>query len=127
MAKLSCLPLAAALTGIATAAIAADLSGADIKTLISGKTVYLDIAGGGSATGAAGQGIIYYATDGTALFKTPKGGMWTGKWTIKDNTGCVEWKQAPTNACTRYDKQGDTITLINVSNGLPRGKLSKTA
>ena len=113
--------------GLASAASAADLTGAEIKSLISGKTVYLDIGGGGSSTGATGPGVIHYSADGTAVFKTPKGEMWTGKWTIKDNTGCVEWKQAPANACTRYDKQGDAVTLINVATGLPRGKITKTA
>ena len=113
--------------GLTASALAADLSGDQIKTLISGKTVYLDIGGGGSVTGATGPGVIFYAADGNAVFKTPKGEMWTGKWTIKENTGCVEWKQAATNACTRYDKQGDTVTLINVATGQPRGKIVKTA
>ena len=53
--------------------------------------------------------------------------MWTGTWTIKDNTACTEWKQAPSNACTRYDKQGETTTLINVATGQPRAKIVKTA
>lgn len=118
---------AAATFGLASAASAADLTDGEIKTLISGKTVYLEIGGGGSVTGATGPGVIYYNADGTAVFKTPKGEMWTGKWTIKGNTGCVEWKQATTNACTRYDKQGETITLINVATGQPRGKIVKTA
>ncbi len=113
--------------GLAASASAADLTGAEIKTLISGKTVYMEIGGGGSVTGASGPGMIYYSADGNAVFKTPKGEMWTGKWTIKDNTGCVEWKQATANACTRYDKQGDTITLINMATGQPRGKIVKTA
>ena len=113
--------------GLAANASAADLTDAEIKTLISGKTVYLDIGGGGSITGATGPAVIFYAADGNAVFKTPKGEMWTGKWSIKGNQGCVEWKQAPTNACTRYDKQGETVTLINVATGQPRGKITKTA
>ncbi len=119
--------LAFAALGFSVAAAAADLTGAEIKAMISDKSVYLDIGGGGGVTGATGAAVIYYATDGTAVFRTPKREIWTGKWTIKDNTACVEWKQAPTNACTRYDKQGDTITLINVATGQPRGKIVKTA
>lgn len=113
--------------GLASAASAGDLTGAEIKTLISGKTVYLEIGGGGSVTGATGPGVIYYAADGNAVFKTPKGELWTGKWVIKDNSACVEWKQAPTNACTRYDKQGDVVSLINMATGQVRGKIAKTA
>ena len=127
LARTNILLATASAFGLATAAYAADLTGAEIKTLISGKTVYIDVGGGGTATGASGPGVIYYAADGSALYKTPKGEMWTGKWTIKDNTACTEWKQATTNACTRYDKQGDTITMINAATGLVRSKLVKTA
>lgn len=111
---------------MAGSAYAADLKDADIKELISGKSVYLELTAA-SVTGAAGNGVIYYAADGTALYKTAKGEMWHGTWTIKDNQGCVVWKETPNNACTRYDKQGDTITLINVATGQPRGKVTKTA
>jgi len=46
-------------------AAAAELTAAEIKDLISGKTVYLETAAG-SVTGTVGQGVIYYAADGTA-------------------------------------------------------------
>ena len=118
---------AASVFCLASTASGADLTGADIKTMISGKTMYLEVGGGGTSTGASGPGVIYYGADGTALYKTPKGEMWTGTWTIKDNTQCTVWKQAPSNACTRYDKQGDTVTLFNTATGLARGKITKTA
>ena len=107
-------------------ALAADMTGAEIKEYISGKSVYLEL-GAGSVTGAAGQGVIFYDPAGTALYKTPKGEMWHGTWTIKDNSACVIWKETPNNACTRYDKQGDVISIINASNGQTRGKVLKTA
>jgi hypothetical protein len=111
---------------LAGSAIAADLKDAEIKDLISGKTVYLELAAG-SVTGTTGTGAIYYNPDGTVLYRTGKGDIWHGSWTIKNNQGCVVWKEIPNNACTRYDKQGDVITLINVANGQARGKISKTA
>src|SRR5579871_5800308 len=40
-------------------AIAAELTGPEIKDMLSGKTVYLETAPG-SVTGTAGQGVIYY-------------------------------------------------------------------
>jgi hypothetical protein len=61
------------------------------------------------------------------LYKTPKGEMWHGTWTIKDNTACNDWKELPNNACTKYEKEGDTITLINAQTGQTRGKVIKTA
>jgi hypothetical protein len=65
--------------GLIGSALAADMTGADIKTFISGKTVYLETTAV-SASGKAGQGVIYWAEDGTALYKTPTGAMWNGKW-----------------------------------------------
>jgi hypothetical protein len=107
-------------------ATAAEMTGAEIKELISGKSVYLELTAA-SVTGSAGQGVIYYAPDGSALYKTAKGVMWHGTWTMKDNTACVDWKESPNNPCTKYDKQGDTITTINVATGQARGKVLKTA
>ena len=104
-------------------AIAADLTGAQLKELLSGKSVYLENTA--TSTAGAGQGVIYYASDGTALYKTGSGKILHGTWTIKGNTACIDWKEQPNNPCTRYDKQGDTITSFNVATGQPRGKVLK--
>jgi hypothetical protein len=112
---------------LTAAAVAADLTEVQLKELLVGKTAYLELEAAGSVTGAGGTGVIYYSPEGTATYKTPKGEIWNGPYSFKDNTQCTEWKQAPTNACTRYDKQGDTITLYNVTTGKARGKLVKTA
>ena len=98
-------------------ATAADLTGAQIKELISGKSIYLENSA--TSTAGAGQGVIYYAADGTALYKTGQGKILHGTWTIKENTACIDWKERPNNPCSRYDKQGDTITVINVATGQP--------
>jgi hypothetical protein len=104
-------------------AAAADMTGAQIKELLSGNSLYLENTA--SSSGGAGQGVIYYAADGSALFKTAKGPILHGTWTIKENTGCVDWKEQPNNPCSRYDKQGDIITIVNVATGQPRGKVLK--
>jgi hypothetical protein len=104
-------------------AAAADLTSAELKTLLSGKSVYLENTA--TSTAGVGQGVIYYATDGSALYKTGSGKVLHGTWTIKDNTSCIEWKEQPNNPCSRYDKTGDTITVINVATGQVRGKVPK--
>jgi len=38
-----------------------------------------------------------------------------------------DWNEVPNNPCSRYDKQGDTITLINVATNQPRCKITKTS
>jgi hypothetical protein len=105
-------------------ATAAELTGAEIKELISGKSVYLELTAA-SAVGTPGQGVIYYAPDGNALYKTAKGVMWHGTWKIEGNAGCTDWKELPNNPCGKYDKQGDTISVINVATGQTRAKVLK--
>jgi hypothetical protein len=104
-------------------AVAADLTGAQLKELFSGKSVYLENTA--TSTAGAGQGVLYYAADGSALYKTGSGKILHGKWSLKENTLCIDWKEQPNNPCTRYDKQGDTITSFNVATGQPRGKVLK--
>ena len=93
----------AGVVGLAASALAADMTGADLKAFLSGKTIYIQTTAA-SATGTPGQGVIYWAEDGTALYKTPTGAMWHGKWEIKGNTLCADWKERPNNPCTRFDK-----------------------
>ena len=112
--------------GFIGSAFAADMTGADIKAFLSGHTVYLETTAA-SATGKPGQGVIYWAADGTSLYKTPTGAIWHGKWEIKGNTACTDWKEKPNNACVRYDKTGDTVTVIDAASGQARAKVVKTA
>ena len=112
--------------GLIGSALAADLTGAEIKEFLSGKTTYLETTAA-SASGTPGQGVIYWAEDGTALYKTPAGGMMHGNWEIKGNTNCTVWKERPGTGCTRYDKTGDTVTVIDATSGQVRAKIVKTA
>ena len=107
-------------------ALAADMTGAEIKAFLYGNTTYLETTAA-SASGKAGQGIIYWGTDGTALYKTPAGAIWHGKSEIKGNTNCTEWKERPGVGCTRYDKQGAAVTVIDVKSGEVRAKIVKSA
>ena len=106
-------------------ALAADMTGAEIKALISGKTTYAESTAA-SASGQSGQTTIFWAEDGSVLFKAPNGSITQGKWEIKDNTGCFELKGG-TMACSRYDKQGDAISVFDGKSGALRAKIVKTA
>ena len=112
-----------ALTG---SALAADMTGTDLKAFLSGKTSYLETTAA-SASGQAGQGVIYWTEDGTALYKTPSGALWHGNWEIKGNTNCTVWKERPGTACTRYDKTGDAVTVLDAASGQVRAKIVKIA
>lgn len=117
---------ATALTCLVGSAFAADMTGADVKALISGKSVYLETTAA-SASGKAGQGVVYVSEDGTALYKTPPGAIWHGKVEFKANTLCFDWKEKPNNPCVRYDKTGDTITILDAVSGQLRAKVVKIA
>ena len=94
------------------------MTGPEIKTFLSGKTVYLQTTAA-SSSGQAGQGAIYRVADGTALFKPANGSIMHGTWVIKDNTNCTDWKERPGSGCVRYDKTGDTVTVIDAASGKP--------
>jgi hypothetical protein len=76
----------ASICALGTAA-AVDMTGAEIQALISGKTGYVE-TGAGSVTGTVGQGAIYSGADGNGLYKTPKGPIWHGSWSIKGDLYC---------------------------------------
>jgi len=71
--------------------------------------------------------VINWAADGTALYKTPSGAIWHGNWQIKGNALCADWKEKPNNECVRYDKTGETITVLDALSGQLRAKVAKTA
>lgn len=106
-------------------AVAADLTGAQLKELISGKSLYLENTA--TSTAGAGQGVLYYAADGSSLYKTGSGKVLHGKWSIKENAVCLDWKEVSNTQCSRFDRQGDTITVFNVDTGQIRAKVSKIA
>src|ERR1700683_669972 len=118
--------VAAGVAGLVGPAFATDMTGAEIKTFLSGNTVYLETTAA-SSSGQAGNAVIYWAADGTALFKTASGSIMHGTWVIKGNTTFTDWKERPGAGCVRYDKTGDTITAIDAASGKVRAKIVKTA
>jgi hypothetical protein len=112
--------------GPISSALAVDMTGADIKTFLSGNTAYLQTTAA-SASGQVGNGVIYWNADGTALYRRPLGGMMHGKWQIKGNTLCAQWKERPGTGCVRYDKTGDVVTVIDAKRRKTRAKIVKIA
>jgi hypothetical protein len=118
--------VAAGVAGLVGPAFATDMTGAEIKAFLSGNTVYLETTAA-SSSGQAGNSVIYWAADGTALFKTANGSIMHGTWVIKDNTNCTDWKERPGSGCVRYDKTGDTISAVDAATGKVRAKIVKVA
>ena len=118
--------LAAGVVGSVGAASAADMTGAEIKAFLSDKTAYLETTAS-SAGGVAGQVVIYWSANGTALYRTPSGSIMHGTWEVKGDTNCTAWKERPGTGCVRYDKAGDIVTVIDVDSKTVRAKIVKTA
>ena len=125
MFRRTAIAAAAALGGSLMVAQAADLTGDELKTLILGNTLYFEFSAENSS-GTPGQGFAHFAADGTIVAKLPDGKPRTGTWAIKDNATCITYKDRGPIPCSRYDKQGETITLINADTGKPRAKVVKT-
>jgi hypothetical protein len=89
---------------------------AEIQSLISGKTGYVE-TGAASVTGTIGQAAIYWGADGSGLYKTPKGPIWHGNWSIKGNLYCSEYKEGPKRPCMKVEKQGDTVNFFDAESG----------
>jgi hypothetical protein len=117
---------ATGIIGLTGSVLAADMTGSEIKSYISGKSIYLQTSAA-SSVGAAGQAVIYFAEDGTGLYKTPSGAIWHGAWQIKGNTLCTDWKERPNNPCIRYDKTGNTVSVLDAASGQVRAKIVKVS
>jgi hypothetical protein len=111
--------------GMTQSVHAADMTGAEIKSFLAGKTAYLETTAA-SAGGLPGQVVIYWGDDGTALYKTPAGAIMHGTWEVKGDTNCTVWKERPNTGCVRYDKVGDAVTVIDVNTGQVRAKILRT-
>jgi hypothetical protein len=111
---------------ILASASAAEMTAAEIQSLVSGKTGYVKTAPS-SVTGAVGEGVIYWAADGNNLYKTPQGPIWHGTWFPKGNLYCSEYKEGPKRPCMRVEKQGDAINLVDSESGQIRATVVKTA
>jgi hypothetical protein len=92
------------------------MTAAEVKAFLSGKTAYLETTAA-SASGKAGRGVIYWAEDGTALYKTPSGAIWHGKWTMKGDQLCADWKEQANNDCVKYVKEGDKVIVHDAVSG----------
>ena len=115
----------AGVIGLIGSAFAAEMTGAEIKTLLSRKRAYLETTTA-SASGQEGNVVICWNADRTALYKAPNGNMMHGKWETKDNTLCADWKERPGNGCVRYEKTGDVVTVFDATSGQARAKIVKT-
>jgi hypothetical protein len=119
----SCVLAVVASALFAGSVAAAELTGAEISSLLTGKTAYIEFAA--STLTAAGAGAIYYSPQGKVAAKLPDDKKATGVRTIKGNTFCVAWADRPVSPCSKLEKDGDTYKIINAETGELRGTITK--
>src|SRR5262249_29868751 len=88
------------------------MTGAEIKAFLTGNTTYLETTAA-SASGKAGQGVIYWGEDGNALYKTPAGAMFHGKWEVKATPTAPPGRRAralDASAMTRREMSSQSST-----------------
>lgn len=107
-------------------AMAADMSTDELRKFLIGRTYYLEVASGGTLA-TTGQAALYFDSNGLVLNRVPSGKIQQGAWTIQNNMVCVVWKDLASNPCSRYDKEGDIVYVINMATGQRRGKIIKSA
>jgi arabinogalactan endo-1,4-beta-galactosidase len=114
--------------GLAAAADITDMTGAEIQSLISGRTGYVKTAPASvtAVTGKTGEGVIYWGADGNSVYKTPAGPIWHGSWSIKGNLYCSEYKEGSKRPCMKVEKQGDTVNFVDTESGQLRLTVVKT-
>jgi hypothetical protein len=52
--------------------------------------------------------------------------LWHGKWEIKGNMLCDDWKELPNNPLPHKTRPGDTVTTIRATTGETLAKVLKT-
>lgn len=101
------------------------MSSDELRQFLVGRTYFLETTAGGTLA-QSGQAVLYFASGGIVINRIPSGKIQQGTGTIKDGTVCVMWKDLPPNPCSRYDKQGDVVTVINAQTEQARGRIIKS-
>ena len=123
---LSMITLAAGIAG--SAAIAQDaLKTEQLKPLITGNTLYVEIPAGVPGAPDGGTAPIYYAEDGSTAALLPAGVKLVGRWTLEDDRYCIDWDNGPKNSCTQLIRAAQGFVLMDANLGEPRGVVTRFA
>lgn len=118
--------LAAGLIG-SSAAANEIMDTAQLRALITGNTLYVDVPAGAPGAPDGGTAPIYYATDGSAAALLPAGLKLVGTWTLKEGLYCIDWDNGPKNSCTQLVRGADAFIVMDATLGEPRGMVMRIA
>ncbi|MEM9873237.1 MAG: hypothetical protein AAF822_18540 [Pseudomonadota bacterium] len=118
------LTFAAGLAGSAAHA-EAPVTAEQLRTLVTGYTLYVDIPAGAPGAPDGGTAPIYYSDDGHAAALLPSGLKLEGSWALEGDQYCIDWDNGPTNSCTQLIRAEQGFVVMDADLGEPRGVVTR--
>lgn len=103
------------------------MDAAQLKALISGNTLYVEISAGAPGAPDGGTAPIYYADDGSAVARLPAGLKLIGTWALQGDRYCIDWDNGPKNSCTLLERGAAGFVVIDADVGERRGVVTRIA
>lgn len=118
--------LATALIG-STAAADETMNTAQLRALVTGNTLYVEIPVGAPGAPDGGTAPIYYGEDGSAAAQLPAGLKLVGTWTLEEDRYCIDWDNGPKNSCSQLIRGSDGFVVMDAALGERRGMITRIA
>ncbi len=110
-----------------SAMAAEQMDTAQLHALITGNTLYVDVAPGTPGAPDGGIAPIYYANDGAAAAQLPAGLKLIGTWAIDGDQYCIDWDNGPKNSCTKLVRTDAGFQVMDAAKNEPRGVVTRIA
>lgn len=94
----------------------APLMEADLRSLLSGYELQIEVAAGGVAR-------LAFAANGTVNAVFPDGKRDRGTWRLASDRYCIDWVTGPKNSCTRVFRGAESLELRDPDDR-PRGRIT---
>lgn len=98
-----------------------------LRALIEGNTLYVEVPPGAPGAPEGGIAPIYYAADGATSAQLPAGPKLVGTWSLEGDRYCIDWQNGPQNSCTALVRKADSFLLLDAKLGEPRGRVTRIA
>lgn len=98
-----------------------------LQALVTGDTLYVDVAAGTPGAPDGEVAPIYYANDGAAAALLPAGLKLVGTWAIDGDQYCIDWDNGPKNSCTKLLRTDAGFLVIDAAKNEPRGVVTRIA
>ena len=113
---------------LGTAAVGDEIMNtAQLRALITGNTLYINVPAGAPGAPDGGTAPIYYGENGAATALLPAGIKLVGTWALKDDQYCIDWNNGPKGSCSQLRRGPDGFQVMDVALGKSRGLITQIA